>query len=149
MRREWLVRALRTFVQAALGFAAANAAGVVGEGAALKDALAALTVASVAAGLAALMNIRPGAAALPSSTAQYADDGADAGSGADAPCADTANAPANALTADTADVPSAVPAGPDEAFAAAYDLALSAGSGYAGSRYRAGGADAKGGGDGE
>lgn len=137
MRHEWLVRALRTFVQAALGFAAANAAGVVGEGAALKDALAALTVASVAAGLAALMNIRPGAAALPSSTAQYADDGADAGSGADAPCADTA------------DVPSAVPADSDKAFAAAYDLALSAGSGYAGSRYRAGGADAKGGGDGE
>ena len=62
MRREWLVRALRTFVQAALGFAAANAAGVIGEGAGLtKNALAALLVASVAAGLAALMNL-PGTA---------------------------------------------------------------------------------------
>ena len=146
MRREWLVRALRTFVQAALGFAAANAAGVVGEGAALKDALAALTVASVAAGLAALMNIRPGAAALPSSTVQYADDANDAN---DAQDADGSASGADAPCADTADVPSAVPDGSDEAFAAAYDLALSAGSGYAGSLYRAGGADAKGGGDGE
>ena len=58
MRREWLVRALRTFVQTALGYAAANAAGVIGDGAgATKNALAALMIASVAAGLAALMNI--------------------------------------------------------------------------------------------
>ena len=42
-----------------------------------------------------------------------------------------------------------VPAFADEAFASAYDLALSAGSGFAGSQYRPDGADAKGGGDGE
>ena len=64
MKREWLMRAIRTFIQAALGFAAANAAGIVGEGAgATKNALAALTVASVAAGLAALMNFHAGTAA--------------------------------------------------------------------------------------
>ena len=59
-RREWLVRAARTFFQAALGYAAANAAGVIGGENAARDALAALVVASVAAGLAALMNLRPG-----------------------------------------------------------------------------------------
>ena len=60
MRREWARRALRTFVQAALGYAAANAAGLIGEGAGLtKNALAALAVASVAAGIAALMNVGP------------------------------------------------------------------------------------------
>ena len=61
MRREWLVRAIRTFVQAALGYAAANVTGLIGEGAGLtKNALAALTVAAVAAGLAALMNVGSG-----------------------------------------------------------------------------------------
>ena len=66
MKREWAIRALRTFVQAALGFAAANAAGIVGEGAgATRNALAALTVASIAAGLAALMNLHAGTAASP------------------------------------------------------------------------------------
>lgn len=86
MRREWLVRALRTFVQAALGFAAANAAGVVGEGTAIKDALAALTVASVAAGLAALMNIHKLGSASPTASAEGEDD-ADA-SGLDIPSPD-------------------------------------------------------------
>ena len=58
MRREWLVRAIRTFVQAALGYAAANVTGLIGDGEGLtKNALAALTV---AAGLAALMNVGSG-----------------------------------------------------------------------------------------
>ena len=127
MRREWLVRALRTFVQAALGFAAANAAGVVGEGTAIKDALAALTVASVAAGLAALMNIHKLGSGTPTATAS-AEGETDA--------------------AGLADEPDAA----DEAYAAAFDLTRSNGSGYAGSQYRAdtpADADAKGGGDGE
>ena len=59
-RREWVRRAARTFLQAALGYAAANAAGVIGGDGAMRSALAALVVASVAAGLAALMNIRSG-----------------------------------------------------------------------------------------
>ena len=60
MRLEWAKRALRTFVQAALGYAAANALGVLVDGEGLtKNALGALFVASVAAGIAALMNIHP------------------------------------------------------------------------------------------
>ena len=73
MRREWLVRALRTFVQAALGYAAAHAAGLIGDGEGLtKNALAALAVASIAAGLAALMNANWGGKA----TKVSADDSA-------------------------------------------------------------------------
>ena len=55
--RETLRRALRTFFQAALGYAAANlaanAAGIVKGG----DVLAAFIASAVAAGLAAVMNL--------------------------------------------------------------------------------------------
>lgn len=82
MRREWLRRALRTFVQAALAYAAANAAGIIGEGeGATRNALAALTVASVAAGLAAIMNLRPAAQiAAPDESAPELSVGGDGGS---------------------------------------------------------------------
>ena len=81
MRREWLIRALRTFVQAALGFAAANAAGIIGDGDGLtRNALAALTVASVAAGLAALMNL-PALSALSGGGSSSAKEAADAQTG--------------------------------------------------------------------
>lgn len=50
-------RAVKTFIQAALGYAAANAAGIVGGDGITKDALAGLLVSAIAAGLAALMNL--------------------------------------------------------------------------------------------
>lgn len=57
--KEWLYRALRTFGQAALGYLAANLLATVTEaedGSVLKTALLGLFAASVAAGLAAVMN---------------------------------------------------------------------------------------------
>lgn len=90
MRREWLVRALRTFVQAAFGFAAANAVGVIGGENVTKNAVAALIVASVAAGLAALMNIRTdgGGTAVAADTDAPPADGEDSADGAESePCA--------------------------------------------------------------
>ena len=86
MRREWLVRALRTFVQAAFGFAAANAVGVIGGENVTRNALAALIVASVAAGLAALMNVRPDGGG----TAVAADTDAPLSGGSNAESADGA-----------------------------------------------------------
>lgn len=55
--KDTLIRALRTFLQAALGYAAANAAGLIEGDGVTKSALSAFLVASVAAGLAALMNL--------------------------------------------------------------------------------------------
>lgn len=55
--RECLVRSLRTFFQAALGYAAANLVGLIGDGDMTRNTLAALLVASVAAGAAAVMNL--------------------------------------------------------------------------------------------
>ena len=72
--KEWIIRAARTFLQAALGYAAANAAGIIGGDGAMRDALAALTVASVAAGLAALMNIHPSDAAGECARAEDGDE---------------------------------------------------------------------------
>ena len=57
--KEWLYRALRTFGQAALGYMAANLLATVtesGDGSILGKALLGLFAASVAAGLAAVMN---------------------------------------------------------------------------------------------
>ena len=57
--KEWLYRALRTFGQAALGYLAANLLATVTEsedGSILGKALLGLFAASVAAGLAAVMN---------------------------------------------------------------------------------------------
>lgn len=54
---ECIRRAVRTFLQAALGYAAANLAGLCESGGVTKSALAALSAAAVAAGLAALMNL--------------------------------------------------------------------------------------------
>lgn len=51
------MRAARTFLQAALGYAVANIAGVAEDGGITKKALAILLTASVAAGLAAVMNL--------------------------------------------------------------------------------------------
>jgi len=56
--KNMIIRALRTFFQAALGFAAAHAIGLVNAGEELtKDALATLTVAAISAGVAAVMNL--------------------------------------------------------------------------------------------
>ena len=57
--KEWLYRALRTFGQAMAGYLAANLLATVtegGEGSLLGKALLGLFAASVAAGLAAVMN---------------------------------------------------------------------------------------------
>lgn len=50
-------RAVKTFIQAALGFAVVNATGYIGDDGLTKSALAALFVAAISAGLAALMNL--------------------------------------------------------------------------------------------
>lgn len=59
--KDWkntLYRAARTFVQAALGYAAANVAGVINaDGDGMKAALGGLILSAVAAGIAALMNL--------------------------------------------------------------------------------------------
>lgn len=62
--REWLRRALRTFVQAIVGYVAANLvcviAGVeISDGNALKTAIIGLATSAIAAGIAAVMNLTP------------------------------------------------------------------------------------------
>ena len=55
--KNMIIRAVRTFIQAALGYAAANIVGLCGGEGLTNDALTGLLVASVAAGLSALMNL--------------------------------------------------------------------------------------------
>lgn len=55
--KECLVRSARTFVQASLGFAAANMFVAFDGGVSWKSALLGLAASSVAAGLAAIMNL--------------------------------------------------------------------------------------------
>lgn len=60
--KNWLVRALRTFLQAAVGFASANVViyfANIGEGE-TASALCGLVTAAVAAGLSAVMNMKEG-----------------------------------------------------------------------------------------
>lgn len=57
--KECARRAARTFLQAALGYVAANVAGLVTDCGFTKNAAAALLTAACAAGLAALMNLPP------------------------------------------------------------------------------------------
>ena len=58
--KDWkntLKRAIKTFIQAAIAYAAANIAGIVGGAGIKKVALAGLLVSAFAAGLAALLNL--------------------------------------------------------------------------------------------
>jgi hypothetical protein len=60
MTKDWkntVKRVIKTFIQAALGYAAVNATGLIGDDGIKDSALAAFLVASIAAGLAALMNL--------------------------------------------------------------------------------------------
>lgn len=60
--KEWVKRAIRTFVQAAIGYlvVAVPAVDFSGDGKAVKTALIGIGVSAVAAGIAAVMNIREG-----------------------------------------------------------------------------------------
>lgn len=55
--RECARRAVRTFLQAALGYAAASLAGLIEGGTFTKSAASGLLISAVAAGLAAAMNL--------------------------------------------------------------------------------------------
>ncbi len=72
--RECIRRAVRTFLQAAFGYAAASLAGLVESGGFTKNTLAALLTAAVAAGLAAVMNIAPRRAANYETKEDYMDE---------------------------------------------------------------------------
>lgn len=60
--KEWVKRALRTFIQAAVGYlvVAVPAVDFSGDGKAVKTALIGIGVSAVAAGLSAAMNIKEG-----------------------------------------------------------------------------------------
>lgn len=58
--KEWVKRAIRTFVQAAVGYIAVALPAIDFNGDGLKAALVGLGVSAVSAGLAAVMNIKEG-----------------------------------------------------------------------------------------
>ena len=58
--KPWIKRAIRTFLQAAVGYAAIALPAIDFEGDGLKATLVGLGVSAVSAGLAAVMNIKEG-----------------------------------------------------------------------------------------
>lgn len=58
--KPWIKRAIRTFLQAAVGYAAIALPAIDFEGDGIKAALVGLGISAVSAGLAAVMNIKEG-----------------------------------------------------------------------------------------